>query len=283
LEAAPLSILRLQNVYLIDSVASALQQCSFPVEVSGYFCRDEFVVASRIPTLKSLISSSTDFDDAVARCIAGHQALQILSVQASENLTSRGMTALARMPALQALMVEQGYFPAQPINAIAARALASNRTLERLSIASRIQALSDEAFSCLSECSNLKMLEISVCGGMHRLADMTSLERLTLCDSRSGTSVSIDLARVVARLPNLHTLRLDTTAFATGALRVLLERCHAQHLHLERVALQREEVVALLGNAHIKVLVLANVIAPRALLLPLFQHPTLESLTVDGQ
>jgi hypothetical protein len=118
---------------------------------------------------------------------------------------------------------------------------------------------------------------------MHRLADMTSLERLTLCGSRTGTSVSVNLARVVARLPNLHTLRFDATVFATNALRVLLEHCHAKHLHLERVALQREEVVALLGNPHIKVLTLANVIAPRALLLPLFQHPTLESITVDGQ
>ena len=283
LSAVPLAMLRLHNVYLIDSVRAALGKCPFPIALSGYFGAGEFVAATRIPTLRTLISPSTEFDDAVAHLVASHQALQVLSVQASDNLTSRGIADLAQMPALQALSVDQSFFMARPIDAITARALAANRTLERLSIASGIQAPSEETFSFLSESSSLKMLEISVCHGMHRLADITSLERLTLCGSRTGPSVSTDLARVVARMPNLHTLRLHATGFATGALRVLLENCRSENLHLQRVALLREEVAALLANPHVKVLTLVNVIASRELLLPLFQHPTFESLTVDGQ
>ena len=283
LSEVPLAQLRLQNVYLIESVLAALERCPFPIALSGYFCTEEFVGAVRIPTLRQLTSPSTEFDDAIAQAFAQHRGLRVLSLSACDNLTSRGMADLARIPTLQALSIDESLFWACPIDATAARALAANPTMERLSIPSGKRAPSEETVAELSKSRTLKRLEISVCNGTHRLADLVSLEDLTLYGGRNGPSISVPIAQAVARLPNLHTLCLNATEFAAGALNTLLAECRAKHLVLQNISLHQEEIAGPNINDHLKALTLLNVGASRALLLPLQHHPGLESFTVHGQ
>lgn len=283
LQGVPLSMLRLENVYLIDAVVAALKECLFPVELKGYLSAEEFVAATHIPTLRMLTSPSTEFDDAIAQSFSLHPTLQVLSLHAGENLSPRGIAYLAQMPALRALSIDESYLFAKPIDVMAARALAANQTIENLSIPSSIRGPSEESFAALSKSSSVKMLEISVCHGMHRLADMVSLAHLALCGSRESPPISTDVASVISSMPHLHTLRLNATHFAAGALHTLLKSCRATNVIIQRVPLRLEEVAALLKNRHISVLTLVETGASSELLSSLLRHPTLKRLSVDSQ
>ena len=285
LSAAPLAKICLDNVFLIESVTDALANCTFPIELTGYYSRDEFVAASRIATLTSLSTSSNEFNDDMAMLFASHTAVQNLSLCAcaSSELTGQGIAHLAAIPSLRTLCISEVLNRVHPITLASASALATNETLQSLDIVSSFEPMLEASFFALSRSQTLQTLSISTCAGMEALAHMTSLHDLAL-SGRCFTSppISAPVARAISRMPALRTISFDTVHFEVGALRIMLIACAATTVRFKHANFEHDDIMALLDNVQARALTLVNVRVMPAHLSLLLAHPTLQQLTING-
>ena len=283
LSALPLRGLRLDGVYVTPEVVGALAESTFPITLSGYMTQEELENASRLPTLINLSVRSAQLSDDVALSFSAHPALQHLTFSVNQNFSSQGLEYLAGIPSLHVLKLYDTVFMANAISTTAMRQLAAHRTLERLSIQTRIDPLSDACLSALSFSATLKSLAISLCPGIHHVTRMALLEHLQLNARCVGTRrMDVPTAHLIGEMPSLKTLELDFVAFEANAFRTLIWHLRAETLQLANISVEEDGVVALLANGRLKALSLVDVrIAPEHAV-ALCQHERLLRLTING-
>ena len=285
LSVLPFAALRLE--YGPDAVQSevlsamALSEC--PVEVRGVFSEDALLAASQVRTLTTLEMTDRGFDDGASRMFASHPAVQHLTLLARWDLSAKGLHAVASIPTLRTLSLDESY--EHIIDEAVAAKLAANPRFESLEIKAKGPALSESSFEALSQSETLKTLRVPICRNMTNLAKLTSLEHLQFTHGSWGIGVVMDAtsARSIADLPNLKTLELPDLLFRDDCLTTLLGEGRASKLVIRgTMTLSDNQMAATLANRHLRDLSLPHSVFSPSALAQIIEHPTLQRLHLNN-
>ena len=241
-----------------------LQRCPFPVDLDGYFSTEALASTARIPTLRKLCVHARDVNDEIASWFSGHAALQSIDVCVAPGFSSRGIGYLMTLPRLRSLRMQYNGALRQ-IDAGQAEAMAASTTLEALYIVQHMpyqaryrQPFSEAGLIALAQSRTLKTLTIPTGDAMHRIADMTALEDLTLSGGSSNVyAIDVPFAERLCQMPNLRVLWLDTTRFDGDAMRTIFAHSAVRTLRIKvQHGITRQEMDALLNNTLIQELLI---------------------------
>lgn len=284
LSRVPLAGLVLKSPNLDAQVLYALRQFSVPITLIGRFSQHHYAALSCIPALTSLLVLSPDFGETAARHLSSHDALRLIALPLTPDVSARCVGLLASIPSLRHWRLNELVYAFCPLSTAVAEALAANRFLEKLVIRTHSQPISGSSFQALSHSATLKKLEISVCPSLEYLANLTALENLHLDGGCHGSPpVSQQAAASVASLVKLRSLRLVGTQFAPDALTTLLTVSPATKLYLKHVRLDDEQLALLMRNMSLRELALVDAALTPEQVAMLLAHPTLSKLRIDHQ
>ena len=280
-----LAALQIDKVLAFNSIDTlkALAECPFPVDLVGAFSRQTLVAASRIAMLRSITIYGMEFDDDLARLFSTHRALEDVSIGASRDVSSEGIAALASLPTLRALSVDE-WFDRALIDATSASALAANPALETLRVTAG-EGLAEESFALLSRSQSLTTLQVHFRENMAELGNMVSLRHLTFTPSAWAAPVNLDLvsATSMAKLPALQTIGFPNMKAEAGALTTIFKQSAAHTIAFDGYyAFDPEELSALLANTHLRELAFRKGGMHQNTIDAVLRHPTLERVRIMG-
>lgn len=284
ISALPLKALHLNyETHIVDTqVLKALSKSSFPIALSGDFTRNNFLAASRMPTLTTLHMTGRGLDDQAARLFASHPALETVCLGINWNLSSEGVGIIAALPTLRELSIDD--WSPRWASAAVARTLAANRRFESLDIRSRGPAVPNANFSMLCESKTLTSLRMPSTTSMPYLANFRTLEHLELHSDAFRGIVCLDptSARILTSLPKLQSLRLSSMYFKGDALATILRYCRAPTLAFQGYHWFHDgDILALTSNKTVRELIIEDGYLPAADIVTLLSHRSLDRLCIN--
>lgn len=247
--------LYLDAMTLIPGQAQLLMRVRYPLKLS---IQDQISETDMLtlPTIPHLVAFGADahVSENVVRAFTGHPALTHLKIEIGDVDISDALVALTSNTQLKTLIIKNR---GSAFSEEAFAALAANRTLESLSLSGFNDhweaGIGEKGALILSKNTTLKALHISLKGGYRHLADMASLENLTI--EEGGSPITSADAHEFAQRARLKTLKIVRDAepgdsepdACVGALTHLLSSA-VENVHLVFVNLRTEDIVALTAN-----------------------------------
>jgi hypothetical protein len=262
-------------------VLAGLTQSKSPICLRGYFAPDTFIGASKIALLTSLEVIGKNFDNSSAQLFDRHPALEVLSVDANWGLSAGAFEVIAALPMLRELRVTEWCVPV--VNDRVAKALAGNPRFETLDIHGISPCMSESSFSALCESASLKTLRIPIFEKLHDLRNLQSLENLEFySESSNGRRLlTREMASTLINLPHLTSLSLPPLHYDAGALPLILSKTRVSHLVFQGYrCFTEQDCDALMSNANLRKLTMADGNLSSINIPVLIKHPTLETLQV---
>jgi hypothetical protein len=264
-------------------VLGAFSKSKFPISLRGNFTQDGLKAASCIASLTSLHMTGRGFDDQTARYFTSHRSLETVFLGVNWNLSSQGVGAIASIPTLRALSIDD--WSPRWVSGDVARTLAISPQFESLEIRTKGPAVPSANFSVLSESTTLKSLRILSAPLMPYLANFRSLEHLELHNDPFKGIVCLEAAsaRIFTGLPNLRSLQLTSMFFKRDALATIFICSRVQKLAFCGYHWFHDgDTAALAFNDHIKELTVKDGYLPADEIVSLLRHPSLERLQINN-
>jgi hypothetical protein len=199
------------------------------------------------------------------------------------NLSSQGVGAIASIPTLRALSIDD--WSPRWVSGEVGRTLATSPQFESLEIRSKGPAVPSANFSVLGESTTLKSLRIPSAPSMPYLENLHSLEHVELHNDPFKGIVCLEAAsaHILTGLPNLRSLQLTSMFFKRDALATILTRSSAQKLVFYGYHWFHDgDTAALASNNHIKELTIKDGYLPAAEIVSLLSHPSLDRLQINN-